>query len=204
MFTPFDVLVSVIILVSIIVSFLRGFIKDLLSIFGYVGAAIITLYFFPYAVSIAQEHFKDSTVVNFVTVICLYLLVLTVIFIINATILKSLIAFRTGAVDRSLGLLFGFVKGLAIVSLIHYSVSLVAEDEPEWLTEGETYSLTQTGADIVGDIAGDYIKALKEQAEEGEYFSDEIEGLEDGIDDTEDMIDEGIEDTEEYIEGVVE
>ena len=49
MFTEFDVIVCVIIMLTTIISLLRGALKDVFSLLSYIVAAVVTLSFYPYA-----------------------------------------------------------------------------------------------------------------------------------------------------------
>lgn len=169
MFTEFDVLVSVIILISTIISFMNGIAKDLLSLVGWVGAAAVTLLFFPFAASLMDELFRSSRVVNIAAVIIVYVIALAGISVINSMILDNLREFRLGPVDRSMGAVFGLFKGVVIVSIIHFSIITVAEKEPDWLAEGETYGLTSSGAGIIHNMTKGYVEEGKEAIEQQDF-----------------------------------
>ena len=57
-----------------------------------------------------------------------------------------------GALDRTLGLLYGLVRGAVIVSLLWLAFTtwlLPAEDHPAWLREAKTRPLIDAGADTL-------------------------------------------------------
>ena len=68
--SQFDVAVIIIILLSSVFAFLRGFIKEILLLTGWVGAISITLYAFPHAANAMGDLFKSSKVVNIAAVCC--------------------------------------------------------------------------------------------------------------------------------------
>ena len=163
MFTEFDVLVTVIITAFTLIAFMRGFVKDLLSFASWFGAAILTVYFYPFAASHIDSLFKSPIAVSIAASASIYISSMIVFTIISTIILKSMGEHRKGAVDRSLGVVFGLLKGVFLVSLIHYCIVLVAEKEPEWLKEGETYKITRSGYEFLEEHTGDSISKLVKQ-----------------------------------------
>lgn len=191
MFTEFDVIVSVILMICVISSFLRGAVKDVLSLLGYIGAAAITLVAFPWAASMAEDWFKSSIMINIVAVVGVYFSALILISLVNSILLSAAKGFRFGFFDRTLGLAFGLIKGLVVVSALHYMITAVANDEPDWLTQGQTYEITSTGAGLLSDVVGGNYETIKDAVIEGqEKFKDDAENLGDNVE-------EKIEDIEE-------
>lgn len=191
--TEFDVLVCVIVLIFMIAFFTSGFLKGLLSIFWWLGAALLTLYFFPYAATLLEGTFKSKMVSNTVAVISVFLISILIITVINNMMLSGMQGWRKGPIDHSLGMLFGLLLGMSIVSIIHYAITVVSGEEPEWLKQGQTYNLTRRGADIVQDLAPEYVKKGKE-------FLDRESGNADLIDEAEDKKDDIIKKGKETIE----
>lgn len=149
MFTYFDVIVSVIVIICTLTSYMRGFIRDALSLMVWFGAGLLTLLFFPFAADMFESVFRHSVVVSVVAVVIVYVIFLFILSIVNNLILSALSELRGGTFDKLLGIFFGIGKGFAIASLIHFSIAEIAGDsEPEWLI-GETYPLTEKGADVI-------------------------------------------------------
>jgi len=151
---------------------MNGFSKDFLALIGWVGAGVITLVFFPYAASMMEELFRSSRMVNIAAVVLVYLIALSGISVINAMILDNLREFRLGAVDRAFGAVFGLMKGVVIVSVIHFTIVTVAEKEPGWLTDGETYGMTGAGSEIIQDLTKNFVDDGREVIEEQQIDAD--------------------------------
>ena len=56
-----DAVILVILLISAIFGFIRGFVKETLSVAGWVGAVFLSLYLFPIAQPIARENASDAS-----------------------------------------------------------------------------------------------------------------------------------------------
>ena len=197
MFTEFDVAVSVILLVTTITGVIKGAIKEVLSIISWGGAAVLTLYFYPYAPLYTEGYFSSSYSAGLAAVIGLFLLSLVICTGIATIINASLYSIREGIVDRLMGIMIGFLKGYVIVSAIHYIVFLSSENEedPEWLSIGETYSFTKQGADFFDTQFRDFIIETKEGIDKYNRLSDEEieEAIEDFKENDEEIIEEVIE-----------
>ncbi len=157
MFTLFDVIICVIILLTSVVAFMRGGARDMLSLISWVGAAILTIYFYPYLYSKIEGTFVSQTMNSLAAIVPSFIGFLIILSLISATILGSLVNVRLGILDRSFGAFVGFVKGLAIVSVLHFCIILMMGEEPDWLRNGETYKLSHFGAEIVKDITTDLV-----------------------------------------------
>lgn len=158
MFTEFDVLVCVIVLGSMLLSMATGFVRDSLNLFGWVGAAVFTLIFYPWAAKHTEELFKSGPLVNGVAVIATYLFAYAIISLIGRAVMGSFKEKKGNAFDRSFGGLLGLIKGFVIVSVLHFAIVQVAGTTPLWLEEGETFHITEKGSGYVEATVADFIK----------------------------------------------
>jgi len=157
-FNEYDVVVLLVILASSLLSLLRGFIREFFSLFAWLGAGLITFLYFSKAATLLGGYFESKTAAKIIAIVGIYIVSLILIHIVNVIILDFAREVRLGMIDRTLGLAFGFVRGLIIVSIIHFAIMTKAEGEnrpePSWLTEAKTYNLTAFGAGILQNGAG--------------------------------------------------
>ncbi len=155
----FDIVVLVIVITSSLLSLIRGFLREVFSIAAWIGAGLITFIYFNKAAEFLSTRFESKVVVSAMAVIGLYGTSLTVLSIINSILLDFLRQVRHGTIDRSLGLAFGLLRGFIIVSIIHYTISLIYnnKDEPKWLTGAKTYNMTSIGSDFIKTYTSDYL-----------------------------------------------
>ncbi len=170
MLTEFDVLVTIVVLLSSMIGFLRGIIKEAFSILGWFGAALITFFMFPYVAEIMDEYFKSIFIVNIVSIIVVFLVVLAVVSIFGALLLDNLREVRSGPIDRTFGTAFGLARGLLLVSALHFLVITLhnKEEPPKWLEEGETYKLTEWGGKKIHAKAKEYVDHLQVDEDDDE------------------------------------
>jgi uncharacterized membrane protein required for colicin V production len=110
-----DVIVLVVIGLSALIAFSNGFVNVVLWILSWVGAVVATVYFFPMARPSAERYIAEPLIANVVTAVAIFIVALIVCAILNQIISRAVRGSAIGAIDRSLGLLFGLVIGAAIV-----------------------------------------------------------------------------------------
>lgn len=186
--TTFDIIVIMTIMVSAVLSLMRGFIKEVLSLTGWAGAVFITFFSFPYVVKAMAGVDLSSVVLNVIAIIVVFIVAMIILGLLNSAILSAIRETTRGPIDSSLGFLFGLVRGYVIVALMHFAVILVTEDDgPDWLTAGETYKLTRIGAEVIQDNVGELEDEKEELTEETEEFMEE-----NGLDEFEPIGDEDL------------
>ncbi len=186
MFTEVDVFVTVVLMITTIVAFLRGFLKDIASLLNFGGAAIITLLFYPVTVEITGEVFRESVLINIAAVVLVFASTLILISIFTAMVLDNLRKMRLGVFDRTLGIIYGMLKGFAIVAVLHYGFYIAnGQEDPKWLRKGETYGLTKMGSNMIEDW-------LREEEEKAKDRGDEFDGepIQPMVDDVEILLEE--------------
>jgi len=170
-FGGFDVVVFIILGFSAILSFARGFSRELISIIslllGLAGALFI---YGRYRVD-AQNFIRPTWLADAALFIGVFLLIYLIITFIMRGWAKSIRGRKPGPFDRLLGLAFGVARGALLASLFVLVVSKSAkEGEPaEWMTEATTYPVLRQISDAIEKIPFDRVKGLAEDIKtEGE------------------------------------
>ena len=152
-FSPilFDVLILVIIFVSIIVSVFRGFIRDLLSILVWISAIALGVFGATNITPFLSEYISHIAWLGWAVGIIITIISLFVGSILNNYFIKSLKWGGPSTIDRSLGFLFGLVRGIFLVSLTYISIQtfLAKESTPYWFKESKLKFLLQNGGNII-------------------------------------------------------
>ncbi len=169
----FDIVVLAIIGFSCLFAFFRGLVREILSLVAWVGAAIVTMHYFPHAMEFTKTHFKSEAMAVGAAVIGLYIAALFAFGIVNWLIIKVIKqGGEAGMLDNMLGLGFGALRGAFIVSLGFFMLTIVMpkdeEDMPKWLKESITRPYVAKGTAILVSTAPDYLRdvsALQKNAE---------------------------------------
>jgi membrane protein required for colicin V production len=133
--TLLDVALIVIMLISGLLAMVRGFMREVLSIIAWILAAVATLYAYSKLLPLAKQYFNNDIVAAVAVIGGVFLLTLLVVSIVTVRISDMVLDSRIGALDRTLGFLFGLARGLIIVVVAFwFFTQLVPEkSQPEWV-----------------------------------------------------------------------
>jgi membrane protein required for colicin V production len=158
--TLLDIVLIVVMLVSGLLAMVRGFMREVLSITAWVLAAVATLYSYAKLLPYAKQYFNNDIVATAVVVGGVFMLTLLVVSVLTIRISDMVLDSRVGALDRTLGFLFGLGRGLLIVVVAYAFFDWLVPDrsKPDWVMRAKSK--------IVLSNAGDWLKQqLPENAE---------------------------------------
>jgi len=110
-----DLVVIAIIVVSALFAFMRGFVREVLSVAAWIVAIVATIFGFPFLRPIVGRHIEIGPIADAVTAVSIFLVVLVVASIISHLLSRNVQTSSFSALDRSLGLLFGVARGALVV-----------------------------------------------------------------------------------------
>lgn len=148
-------MVLAILLLSGAIAFARGMVKELLRLGAWVGAGFAAIYGFayvrPYARSVIPVDFLADTLAG----VGIFLVTLVLLSFLAHFIAEHVRGNSLGALDRSLGFVFGLVRGAAIVCLGYLFVAWIVRGEnlPDWVIEARTRPLIEQGATLLVQLA---------------------------------------------------
>jgi membrane protein required for colicin V production len=94
---------------------IRGFMREILSITAWGAAAVATLLLYNKLLPIAKANISSDLIAAGVVVGGVFLITLLIVSVITVRISDMVLDSRIGALDRTLGFLFGLGRGLIIV-----------------------------------------------------------------------------------------
>ncbi len=159
----FDVTVMGVLMLSGLLSFFRGFLREIFSLGTWAGASVITLYAYPTVAAYLAQKLNNPLVANGFASMGTFLAALLCLSIFGAIILKYLKpGNEVGMVDNSLGLIFGLLRGVLLVAIGFYIMSLflLPEDYPPWVKDAATKPYVEEVATLIGEIAPGYIAEI--------------------------------------------
>jgi membrane protein required for colicin V production len=161
--TLLDILLLVVMLISGLLAMIRGFMREILSIGAWIVAALVTLYGYARALPIAQGYFNSNMVAAAVTIGSIFLLTLLIVSVITVRISDMILDSRVGALDRTLGFLFGLGRGLIIVVVAFLFFAWLVPDrsQPEWVRGAKSKVVLQsTGQWLISMLPDDPEKTI--------------------------------------------
>jgi membrane protein required for colicin V production len=146
--TLLDIVLLVVMLVSALLAMVRGFMREVLSITAWVLAAVATLYSYAKLLPLAKQYFNNDIVAAVAVVGGVFLGTLLIVSIITVRISDMVLDSRVGALDRTLGFLFGLGRGLIIVvvAFLFFDWLVPQKSQPEWVANAKSkVVLSNTG-----------------------------------------------------------
>jgi len=145
-----DLIVIAVVGISTVIAFLRGFVREMLTIGSWLGAALVALYGFPMLQGKFEGWISSKLAADILCGLSLFLVSLVVLSILSHMIARLVRGSALTAVDRSLGLLFGLVRGAILVSLAYM---LVYSLDPNMMRGARTRPMMARGAEILRSLA---------------------------------------------------
>ena len=139
MLTAFDVGVGVLVLISAILATARGLTREVLSLATWAGSAAIAIYMYLYHPDIAQQYIAEEIVANIATVVVSFIVSLIVLHLLTMRIADFVVDSRIGPIDRTLGFIFGVLRGILIAIVITiFGTWLLGTNLPEWARNSQS------------------------------------------------------------------
>ena len=138
-FTIIDGIVAVVIVISALLAYSRGLVRELLAIAGWIGAAVLAFIFADQAQPLVQQipvlgdFIGDSCELAIIAAFAAVFAVALVIFAIFTPLFSGAIQRSAlGGLDQGLGFLFGVARGVLLVAVAFfvYETVLSSQDIP--------------------------------------------------------------------------
>lgn len=177
-FNMFDAAVILILLLSVLLAFFRGFVREFLSLGAWVGAGLVTLYSYEQVADMLRPHTSSDMVAYLLAGVGTYIVVLLTLSILSAMIVRYVkTGSEVGMLDNFLGFIFGILRGAFIVSLGYLVLSLMIDNDnpPTWVEEAATRPLVQRGALWLASVSPEYLEDISSLSESLEKQVQEAE-----------------------------
>ena len=132
-------------LVSAMLAMVRGFSREILSIASWGAAAVAAYFFYPALVPYIESYVDHPQLRIAVAAAIVFFIALIVVTVITMKIADFIIDSRIGALDRTLGFLYGAARGILVVAvgLLFFSW-LVGTNPPAWISEAKSLPLLES------------------------------------------------------------
>jgi membrane protein required for colicin V production len=143
--TLLDIILLVVMLISALLAMVRGFMREVLSIASWAAAAIVTVWAYPKLKPIALQYVTNDIVASAAAIGIAFLGTLLIVSIITIKISDMVLDSRVGALDRTLGFLFGLARGLVIVVVAFLFFAWLVPDrsQPDWVKNAKSKVVLQ-------------------------------------------------------------
>ncbi|CRK74643.1 CvpA family protein [Nereida ignava] len=131
-FTLIDGIVALVIVVSALLAYSRGFVREALSIAGWIGAAILASVFASQAEPLVKElpviggfigeSCELAIIAAFAAVFALALVIMSIITPLFSSLVQRSVL---GGLDQGIGFLFGVLRGIVLVAVAFFVYDVV-------------------------------------------------------------------------------
>ncbi len=155
--TLLDLILIGVMLISGLLAMVRGLLREVFSIVSWVAAAGVTLYFYPQLLPLTKQYIAQDTVATVVTVALLFLGTLLIVTIISARLSDAVLDSRIGALDRTLGFVFGLARGLlvVVVAFLFFNWLVPEKTQPPWVVNAKSRPVLQNTGDWLVSLLPD-------------------------------------------------
>ncbi|MFT6557789.1 CvpA family protein [Sneathiella sp.] len=165
-----DAGILVVLLISAIFGFARGFVKEILSITGWIGAVFVTLYLFPILKPFAHQYITIQLIADILTGSLIFIISLVTLSYLTHAISDRVKASSLGALDRSLGIFFGIGRAIILVGIAWlFFVQFIPPDgRPKEILNAKMLPIVQASGEFVAELTpADMRKNLRIAMETG-------------------------------------
>jgi membrane protein required for colicin V production len=155
--TAVDIIVLIVILISAVLAFIRGFTRESLALGTWLIAAYLSFTQYPHLVPWLQEKITSATfhdspwLYDFLAGLIIFAGTMLILVPISFYIRSFVKGEQITAVDRSLGFVFGAARGFLLLSIFYLITSwlMPEEKQPDWLKTANTKPALAFGADLI-------------------------------------------------------
>lgn len=148
-----DLGVIAVVLVSGLLAMLRGFTREILAIGSWVAAAAAAYYLHPMLLPYVKPYVSKDAIAMAAAAAGVFFITLILVSIITVKISDLILDSKVGALDRSLGFVFGAARGflLCVVAFIFFDW-FVPKNQPAWVNDARTKPILQATGEKLKDL----------------------------------------------------
>ncbi len=143
-----DLAVFALVVVSAIIAYLRGFVREVFSLASWIGALVVVWFAFNPLSAALAEYIQPPLLARIAAGAGSFLAALVLLSVVTGRIAGRVERSSHSALDRALGFLFGIIRGAVIICAVYLMGSRVVplQDLPGWVREARSIPMIETGA----------------------------------------------------------
>lgn len=194
----FDIVVLAVITVSALIAFLRGVIRETLTILGMLGGLAAAFYGGPILVPHMEQWLgvKEGVepekllgvlpydiLANLLSYGIIFVVVVIVLSIISHMLAETARSIGLGPIDRTLGVIFGIARGVILLGIIYLPFHVIAGEEQKetWFKDSKTFFyIEQTSVALANLLPEATLEKFKEDTkdvQDGMEARDKLQGM---------------------------
>jgi membrane protein required for colicin V production len=153
-----------VVFVSALLSMMRGFTREVLAIGSWVAAAAAGYYLYPQVLPHLEPYIHKPTMAQAVAFAIVFFVTLVIVSLFTVRISDAILDSKIGALDRSLGFLFGAIRGflLAVVAFAIFNWLVGEKQAPDWVKTAKTRpALVETADKVIAMLPEDAAQTVE-------------------------------------------
>lgn len=170
--TLFDLLAIGILAISVIIGFVRGGAREVMTVLAFVLAVAISTFALRYTSPIFRKSVETTWLADALALLVVFIAAFIVIRVIGYALTRKIhTTHALGALDRLLGVGFGVVRALVVFGVFYmvFNAATPRERVPAWIQDATLYPLAATSAKALMALApqGSAMAGQVQQAVQG-------------------------------------
>jgi membrane protein required for colicin V production len=120
-----DLIVIGIVMLSGLLALMRGFTREIFSLFAWAGAWFAAVHFYPVAMPWMKHYVKNDKAVEWAAMATVFFIALILLMILGSLVSMLIKGRALTLIDRSLGFVYGIVRGILVVCLIYLGAVMI-------------------------------------------------------------------------------
>lgn len=152
----FDLIVLLILGVSALVGFLRGALRETITVLAFVIAAVLAILLLRFTGPIFRAVIHIDWLASSLAILVIFLAAYIALRVAGGQLVDRIKKTKSlSALDRTVGVGFGLVRALVALGLFNivFHIATPPERTPKWVTEANLYPLTEVSADALRALA---------------------------------------------------
>jgi len=153
--TVADIGVIGVLLISALWAFLRGFVREILGVAAWVGAAFVTMYGLSYVQPYARQLINIPYAADIAAGFVLFVVSLILLSIVSHAISSQVRQSALSAIDRSLGFVFGLARGAVVVCIAYLLLEWAMpppQERPAWISQAKSLPAIKQGVAMLEEL----------------------------------------------------
>jgi membrane protein required for colicin V production len=152
--TAFDLAAILVVGLSVLVAYLRGAVREMLTIATWLGAAVAAFYGYPYARELARRTIDTEWLADAAALCVVFVVPLIAFKVVAAALTGRLPGGRVETVDRIAGAAFGAVRGAIIVCVAYLGLTVLIgrNEQPEWIRNALVRPYVEDGVALLSRL----------------------------------------------------
>jgi len=157
-------------LVSAMLAMVRGLSREILSIASWIAAAAAAFFFYPLVLPYVQPYIDNEQIAMIAAAGVVFIVALIIVTVLTMKIADWIIDSRIGALDRTLGFLYGAARGILVVAVgLLFFNWLVGTNTPAWIANAKSRPLLESiGSTLEGLLPDDPENSLLKRLTPGD------------------------------------